>query len=247
MIDIHTHILPGIDDGAPDFEETLRMARRAWRDGIRDMIATPHRWWDDRENGWDMVQALSMEITERLSETDAPIRVTPGTEVPTRPEVLDLLHAGRLPTLGSSRYILLEPPFTGIPPGMKGFVEAILGAGYQIVLAHPERCRTLQSEPESLDDFLPREMAIQVTSHSILGMFGEPARIAAMALLRSGRPIVIASDTHNSTRRPPELRQAVGIAATVVGAPYAEETVTSLPRALLEDARVWPPPGAGRP
>src|SRR5436309_2209464 len=108
------------------------MARRGWADGIRTFAVTPHLFWDHRENSLDLVRRLSQEVEQFLKEQGVPLRILPGTEVPTREASLTLLHEGRMPTLGDSRCVLLEPPFTGIPPNMDRFVGEFLDRGYRI-------------------------------------------------------------------------------------------------------------------
>ena len=241
MLDLHNHLLPGIDDGAEDFAETLRMARMAWGDGIRTIVATPHLWWSFRENWFGSVQKLAGRVEVFLKENGVPLRIIPGTEVPTREGSLDLLREGRLPLLGESRCVLLEPPFAGLPPDMPRFVDQFLKQGFRILLAHPERCRSLQERPELVDTFLPPEMPLQLTSHSITGDFGERPRAAAQAFLSGNRPMIIATDAHSATRRPPLLTSAVRAASALVGQEYARQMVTDLPLALLEDRPIWPP------
>jgi len=124
---------------------------------------------------------------------------------------------------------------------MDRFVDFFLKSGYNVLLAHPERCRSLQEEPELIDTFLPPDMPIQLTSHSLAGEFGERPWEAGMAFLSSGRPMVIASDAHSSGRRAPVLSRAMEIAAGIVGRQYAEQMVYDLPLALLEGRAVWPP------
>jgi protein-tyrosine phosphatase len=241
LIDLHCHPLPGIDDGAPDLEESLRMARWGWEDGIRTFVATPHLWWAGRTNRYPDVKILAGETERYLEENGIPMRIIAGTEIPTLPQTLTTLGEGPLPTLGDSRCILLEPPFAGIPDDMPRFVQRLIDDGYRILLAHPERCRTLQEDPGILSTFLPPEYPIQLTSISLTGEHGPLVQQTAVTLLRSGYPMVIASDAHASNRRRPEMRESVGVAAEVVGMEYAEQMVTEIPLALLEDRPVRPP------
>lgn len=241
MIDLHCHVLPGIDDGPPDWDETLRQARAGWEDGIRTVVATPHLFWGGRVNRYPEVRSLATEVELFLKEHNVPLRIIPGTEVPTLPQTLHVLGEGPLPTLGASRTVLLEPPFAGVPPEMPAFVERLLGAGYLLLLAHPERCRSLQEDPGLLRAFYPPELPIQITGQSLLGELGPLVRETALAFLACGNPVVIASDSHESFRRKPSIRRAAGVAAEVVGPEYARQMVTDLPLAILEDRPTWPP------
>lgn len=242
MIDLHFHLLPGIDDGPPDRAETVRLARRAWQFGTHTVAVTPHLFWDGRTNRFDRVREMATETRDLLQEHEVPLRIIPGTEIPTLPQTLDLLGEGRLPTLGDSRTLLLEPPFAGTPPDMPTFIARLLGEGYRLLLAHPERCYTLQEDPDYLREFLPLDMPLQLTARSLTGENGPLPRQTALTLLRSGHPLLIASDAHHSVRRPPDLLPAVEVAARVVGREYARQMVTDLPEALLDDRPLWPPP-----
>ena len=241
MIDLHSHILPGIDDGPADWDETLLQARAAWAEGIRTFAATPHLFWGGRINRYADVKILAAEVEEFLEEHGVPLRIVPGTEVPTLPQTLQMLGEGPLPTLGDSRTVLLEPPFAGVPPDMPAFVERLLAGGYRLLLAHPERCHTLQEDPGRLHSFFPPDLPLQLTGLSLSGANGPLARQTALTLLSCGNPLVIASDTHESFRRIPSLRAAVEVAAGVVGPEYARQMVTDLPGAILEDRSLWAP------
>lgn len=217
------------------------MARKGWEDGIRTVVATPHLFWGQRLNRYADVRKLASEAELFLKEHDVPMRILPGMEVPTQPKTLQLLKSGPLPTLGESVCLLLEPPFGGIPHDMPEYVERLTQAGYRLLLAHPERCRSVQERPDCLDAVFPPDLPIQLTSHSLVGEFGPSAQETAVRLLSSGRPIILASDSHASHRRIPGLRDAAEVAARVVGTAYAHQMVTDLPMALLEDRPVWPP------
>jgi protein-tyrosine phosphatase len=125
---------------------------------------------------------------------------------------------------------------------MDRFVDRILKAGFRMVLAHPERCRPLQENPERIHSILPPDVPFQLTSHSLTGEFGARPLEASLAFLSLGRPMVIATDSHSSEYRAPTLKAAVEVAALSVGREYAEQMVTELPLALLEDRPVWGPP-----
>ncbi len=241
-VDLHSHLLPGLDDGPKDWEETVRMARRGWDDGTRVFAMTPHLFWDHRENRRETVQRLTEEAGRLLQEHGLPLRIVPGMEVPTREGSLALLREDRVPTLGAGHCVLLEPPFAGVPDEMDRFVGAFVERGFRILLAHPERCRSLQERPDLLDAFLPPDAVLQLTSHSLTGFHGEKAWETAMIYLQSGRPMILASDAHSSQARPPLLSEGVRVAAEVVGEAAALHMVTDLPLALLEDLPLPPRP-----
>lgn len=239
MVDLHCHLLPGMDDGPADLEESVEMARVILAEGIDTVVATPHyRFWR-QENDLTEVLARLPELQERLEAEGLPLRVLPGGEVPVLPDLPRLLGEGRLPTVGNrGTWMLLEMPFDRTPRGLRDLVGEVRSMGVSVLVGHPERCGTFQRAPQRIDEEFPEDVPLQVTSHSLTGGFGPAARACGLALLQSGHPIVLASDAHGPYYRTPSLRQAVIVAAQVVGMDCARRMVTELPRALLDGREV---------
>jgi protein-tyrosine phosphatase len=239
MIDIHCHILPGVDDGAEDWEECLRMARIAVEDGIETIVATPH--WPGDEGGAsrsDRVQALAREVQERLDQEGIPLRVLPGHELVILPEILDELASGGALSCppegtGTARYALLETPYHHLPFFLRDILFQVQSRGFTPILAHPERNPTVQSKPETVQEFVAAGCLVQVTAGSLLGQFGGPAQKTARTLLRRGWAHVIATDAHSPENRPPRLSGAVQEAAQLIGEEAARRTVESTPAAVV--------------
>lgn len=242
LVDIHNHILPGVDDGAVSYEQALEMARAAVADGIDTIVATPHFRYGRKENDTAEVLAQVPLLQERIDEAGIPLRVVPGGEIPVFGEILDLLREGRVPAMGNSgRWILLEMPFDRLPSGLREVVFRIQALGYQIVVGHPERCAAFHRDPESISRFFPEDVALQITSHSLTGQFGSHARQCALSLLRQGHPVILASDAHDPVGRPPVLSEGREVATRHVGEDYARQMVCDLPRALVEGRDLWLP------
>lgn len=238
FVDIHNHILPGIDDGSPTMDYAIEMARLAVADGTDTMVATPHRsWWHraDAPPNWvrERVDALRAE----LDRAGVPLNVVPGVEIPNGPTVAGDLAAGRLLTIGGTgKWALIELPFEDIPPDALDHLTAVLDAGFNIVLAHPERNTVIQNNLAFVESCAGLGINIQITTGSIVGRFGRPAQETAEAILRRCPEwqIVIASDTHDHVRRPPNLMsEAYRAAAAVAGFESARQMVDTRPRSML--------------
>ena len=205
MIDLHFHLLPGVDDGPPDLEASLALARAAAAAGTRTIVATPHidrRWGVDPDSVPGAVDRMRATLRDAHVELD----VRPGGEVDLyrladlRPEQLDAVR------LGGGPYLLLECPHsdargTGFPDA----VARLRRRGEAIVLAHPERAPGFLRRPDDLAGLVEAGVLCSITSSALLGRFGGPVRDFALRLLREGLVHNVASDAHEPRRRGPEL------------------------------------------
>lgn len=208
MIDTHSHILPGIDDGPPDLDAAVAMARFAAEAGTTVLVATPHidyLYGVDPEVVGPAVAALQGAI----DEARVPLRVEAGGEVDLgRARELDDDQLA-LVRLGGGPYLLLECPFAGIPGTLEAVVFELQSRRHRVVLAHPERCPELQRSPDALARLVERGALSQVTSGSLTGRFGGTVQRFAIRILRDGLVHAIASDAHDATRRRPGLGPAL--------------------------------------
>ena len=238
FVDIHNHILPGVDDGAATMGEALAMAWMAVADGTDTMAATPHRGWFLRQPARpELIRERVAELQTALNEAEIPLTVLPGVEIKIGPHVAQDLVSGAVGTLGEGgRWALVEPPFDRIAPDALDNLKAIGDAGFRIVLAHPERCADIQRSLAFLEACADLGVAFQITSGSLLGQFGPLPQKTAEAILAHAAdwPLVIASDTHDLRERPPNLlRAARDAAAALVGEARAQEMVDARPRLML--------------
>lgn len=227
-----------MDDGARDMTEALQMARLAVADGTDTMVATPHRTWILRRSARpEVVRERVAELQAALNAAQIPLTVVPGVEIKIGPRVARDLLAGEIGTLGEgSRWALLEPPFDRVPHDALEHIKAVLDAGFQVVLAHPERCADIQRSLIFVEACADLGLAFQITSGSLLGRFGLRAQETAKAILAHAAdwPLVLASDTHDLFDRPPNLlRAARDAAAALVGERLAQDMVDARPRAMI--------------
>ncbi len=236
MIDLHSHLLFGVDDGAQTLEESLALARHAVADGIRVSVLTPHVHPGRYENSRKSLLPHVGAFQSTLDAAAIPLQVRLGAEVRIGLESLELLADDDVPFLGEVggyRVMLLEFPHQTIPVGSQQFIERLLQWKIRPLIAHPERNKAIMAQPERLLPFLELGCWLQVTAGSIVGRFGDASRAVALQLLKNGWVHVIATDAHNLRHRPPDLREGVDAAAAIIGEAAAWRMVTERPAEIL--------------
>ncbi len=247
MIDLHCHMLPGIDDGAPDLDVALEMARIASNDGIRLLACTPHIYPGMYENTADSIRLATADLRQQLVQAGIPLELTFASDTHVVPDLLEKLKSGQVPTFNGGRYFLLEPPHHVAPPNFEQFVFGIMAAGYVPVVTHPERLSWIEEHYAVFKTLSQRGAWMQLTAGSLTGRFGESARYWGERMLDEGLVHILATDAHSPKRRPPLLAEGVEAAKRWVGAEEAMRLVIERPEAILADldpATVTPPPYA---
>ena len=235
MVDIHCHILPDIDDGAASMEDALDMARMAAMSGVTDIIATPHfRGEPDYLGMIPHIQRQYRRLSEALAECDIPIRLHRGAEVLCTPNTVKVASMRQLPTLGNTRYVLVEFHFDETFRFMDDCLRQIASWGYDPVVAHPERYDAIQFQPELLEKWARRGYVLQVNKGSILGVLGRGAEQTAGAMMEMGLVHLFASDAHSSRHRTPNMGQIVRWAQTYCTPECAQILLGENPRRVLK-------------
>ena len=239
LVDLHSHVLPSVDDGAHDDATALQMLRVAQEEGVVAIAATPHshRIAPERVDvGVDRLNGLA-------EEAGLTIRVVPGTEVRLAADLVARHRAGQLITLNRTRYLLLELPLSGPwPRFLPQVVDELHAEGLLPILAHAERYDDVQRHPELLLDLIAAGVPIQVNADSLSQRAERGARPAAETLLRHRMAHVIASDAHHPQWRPPRLRAALDVAAAVAGRDYADWIAGNSAVVLRGDPLALPEP-----
>ncbi len=250
MIDIHSHLLPAVDDGSRDIQESIALLRIAVRDGIREMVLTPHIFAGRWDNNLSMLRPR-FEAFYRLIQTKGiDIRLHLGAEVHLLVESLDLVDRGEVPMMGTwngSPALLIELHDARIPPFTVNAIRHLKGRGLQVIIAHPERNKAVMADPACLEPLLAEGCLMQLTAGSLTGSFGGRAAGAATELLRREWVHFIATDAHNLRARPPRMREAREFVARHFGETVAERLTVENPAALIAAAerRVARRPEAG--
>ncbi|HBY94074.1 MAG TPA: hypothetical protein DEP84_08950, partial [Chloroflexi bacterium] len=209
MIDLHCHILPAVDDGPPDWKTSLEMVRIAAEDGITVMAATPHDvGWQGPKPPRILVPFLVAQLNRRVRQAGLDIKVVAGMEALIDPGLAARVDAGTVLRLSSSRYVLVELPFSLWPQFTEAALFQLQVRGYRPILAHVERYQAVQAQPERLMDLVSRGIMLQVTGHSLTGLFGKDVRATAEQLLEANLVHLLASDCHTPRGRRPELAAA---------------------------------------
>lgn len=235
MIDLHCHILPGIDDGAPTLEVALAMARCAVADGIRVTACTPHIYPGLYDNTRPGIEAARDALQAELDRAEIPLRLAVGADTHLAPDLLDGIRGGRIPTLGGSRYLLFEPPHHVAPPRLEDSVFSLLAAGIVPVVTHPERLTWIEDHYPTFLRLVAAGAWLQVTAGSLTGRFGRRPRYWGERLLQEGHVHLLATDSHHIDRRPPLLAEARDVAAARLGEAEAMHLVETRPRGILAD------------
>lgn len=235
MIDLHCHILPGIDDGPADEAGTLAMARRACADGIRIIAATPHTLNGVFHNRFDQVRAQVKHFNTVLETEGIDLRLCSGIEAHMCMGMADRLRCGEIGTLNNSgRYLLIEFPFQAMPSGYRNELFQLRIKGITPIIAHPERNVIVQNEPEIAYELVEMGCLLQLTAMSITGELGEEAMICAHRLLELRLAHVVATDSHSVENRPPVMSEAVSAITQLLGEPEtAREMTMTRPKAIL--------------
>lgn len=234
-IDIHSHIVPGIDDGAVNDDMALKMLKIAHKSGTRHIIATPHFVYGNTRYAFGTIIEKCTELNKLAKSVGIDVTVYPGCEVFINPELLELYDQRLIDTLNLSRYMLVEFPMMSIPP----FTEEVL-YNFQLkeitpIIAHPERYSEIQHRPEMLEAFVNRGILTQVNSGSITGLYGREAKKAAMKLLKMGLVHFVASDSHSDGKRNPDLSKAAKVVERKFGIKAREDLFTNNAMKTISD------------
>ncbi len=249
MIDTHCHLLPGLDDGAPDETAALEMSRLAVADGITTIAVTPHMREGDYLNERDAVLGSVERLRTLLAEEGVPLAIEPGSEVHLAPRLAEriverrvLTYGDRLPTDGWIAYLLLECPYRTRPIRLDETIFELSLAGIVPVIAHPERIRWFQEDPGRYEELVRRGVLGQMTGSSLLGTFGKQIQALSESLVRRGLVHILASDAHDAKYRPPRLAAARNRWADLAGEAAAHAATVEFPRAMLAGEVVTAPP-----
>lgn len=238
MYDLHNHLLPGIDDGSPDLETSLALARIAVEDGITHMVCTPHIHAGIYDNNLVTINNALNELKNALSENQIPLTIAMAAEVRIGPEIMSQVKSQELPFLGKwhdTQVLLLEFPSNTIPLGSEKLTGWLFQQNITPMIAHPERNTVFQNNPNRLNEFLQQGCLTQVTAAALEGNFGMQAKHSAENLLLENKVTIIASDAHNIRYRPPILSKAVELASALIGRDKAQELFKEIPQVISQN------------
>ncbi len=251
LVDIHCHLLPGIDDGATSWRESLEMARMAAHDGIRTIIATPHQLGTFTHNRGDQIRWAATQLQQYLQQHDVDLRVLPGADVRVEVELAEQLARGDVLTLGDhGKHVLLELPHE-LYFALDTCLDRLERASITGILSHPERNQGLLRQPELVGELADRGCLLQITAGSLLGSFGPRCQTLAQRMIESRWAHFVATDAHGAKARRPLLSRAFARVAEIAGEQAAYELCCRNPALVASGKDVSPhlsclPPRDGR-
>jgi len=243
VIDLHCHVLPGIDDGPPTIADALELAAAARAAGTDMIVATPHVSLE-YPNRAETIARLVGELEQRLRSRGSPLEIRAGAEL-AMTALADLApeELSRL-TLAGSRWLLVEPPFVPVLSGLEELVATLQRRGFGVVLAHPERCRAFHRDRGMLERLVRSDVLVSVTAGSFAGRFGSTVRRFSHELMRDGLVHNVASDAHDVGARPPSIAGELERAG--LGA-LTHWLTDGVPGAIVHCGEIPPRPDVGIP
>lgn len=248
MIDLHSHILPAIDDGAPGLETSVAMARAYVDQGVACVACTPHILPGVYQNTGPQIRKAVSELQTHLDDAGIRLKLVTGADNHIVPDFVQALKNGRLLALADTAYVLVEPPHQVAPARLEDLFFSILLGGYVPVLTHPERLSWIERDYAMITRLAARGVWMQVTSGSLLGRFGQRPRYWAERMLEEGLVHILATDAHNMKGRPPDIDKGRVAAERIVGTAEAELLVVIRPEGALlnKPAKDLPLPPGGK-
>lgn len=235
MIDLHAHLLPGVDDGPRTLEDALRMARAAAAEGTRIVVTTPHMQpagYPYRPTVEELHTRLA-ELRSALDDEGIPLQVLLGSEILFSADILDRLRKEQALPLAGGPYVLVELAGDELPYGLEDRLFDLQLEGYMPILAHPERHPAFQRDPLLILPLIDRGVFVQITAGSLVGQFGRASRTAAEGLVLRGLAHLMASDGHSPAARPPVMTAARTRLAELAGAEVAAWMTEEAPARVL--------------
>lgn len=219
--DIHCHIVPGIDDGAADVAESIAMARMAVADGTKSLVATPHQLGSNSHVTTEAIRKGVAGLQAALNAENVAVSVLPGADVRIEPELPKLLKQGKVLTLADrGRHVLLELPHDTYIP-LEQLLASLQKQGLVGILSHPERNRGIIRSPSVMEDVVAAGGLLQITAGSLTGAFGSSAQRIAEHAIKNRLAHFLASDAHDTTRRPFGLGDAFAVTTALADEAYA--------------------------
>ena len=234
MIDLHCHILPGIDDGPELLDESIEMCRIAVNDGISKVVCTPHHVAGKYNNNRKKIIRCVEKLQASIDSENIPLTLYPGCEIRLDLNLVENIKAGELLTMNDSgRYITLELSNEALPKNIEEIISSLIFAGIIPIIAHPERNLAIRSNPEIIYQLVQLGALAQLTASSLTGRLGSRIEKFSVFLLEHKLAHMLVTDAHSSKRRRPVLSEGLKRLKEIVGEKAAMEMVEAVPEKIL--------------
>lgn len=237
MIDIHCHILPGIDDGAQSAEDSLTLARAAVDNGITHAVCTPHIHFGRFENSKQGIASRLTDLQDMLTKHEITLTVAAAAEVRFDVQVLSEIDKGKIPYAGvwrGNKVLLLELPTGEFPRGTDQLIHLLKERNVTAMIAHPERNKGILRDATLIPKLIGSGCLLQITAASLLGNFGSQVQQCAQNMIREDVVHAIATDAHHHKKRPPLLKQAYELVSSIAGPQQAYRLTHDIPWEISE-------------
>jgi protein-tyrosine phosphatase len=252
MIDLHSHILAGIDDGAVCLDSAIELIEGALCGGVSKILATPHIHLGTFDNDLFTIQHAFDALTKQLSSHSLQypsnlalqnISLAYAAEVRISPDIINLIKANKIPFMGKwheADLLLLEFPHSHIPPGSENLIDWLFDHNIQTMIAHPERNRDVWQSADALSPFKERGCLFQITAASLLGDFGDRSKALAWQMIKDNEATIVASDMHNINRRPSKMKDAFRAVRIRFGDEVAQRLFINTPDLIFQsNPTIW--------
>ncbi len=238
MIDIHSHILPNIDDGARNIDETMKLLKEAMSVGFKDIVSTSHYMEGYYETAIPERKILMEAIYQKFPEYNMDINLYLGNEVYLSNNIMNLLENRKVSSINDTNYVLFDMPLDVEPSNLYDVVYELVQNKLVPILAHPEKYKFIQKEPELINDLIELGVLMQVNYGSLIGLDGDKARIIVEKMLESNMVHFLGSDAHRPNTIYPKIPKILPIIETMIGKEKLEELTDINPRLVLQNKRI---------
>ena len=235
FIDLHTHILPGVDDGATDMSQSLKLLRMAWEDGTRTVVLTPHYRGKYKSHTPEDLRHEFSWLQEMARQELPDLRLYLGQEISYELDAPEAMHKGRALTMNDSQYVLLEFKANSLRSQIITGVNEMINYGYTPIVAHVERYDISRKDPSLMDELLDMGALLQLNADSIMGQNGFGIKRFCHKLLKARQILFVASDAHDVKHRPPRLRECFLHVYKKYGKEYAAQLFYENAQAVIEN------------
>ena len=235
MIDLHSHILPSIDDGSRNMEETIEMIKEAQKSGFDSIVSTSHYYLGHFEEDESSRKQLIEDVLKNLKDSNINMDIFVGNEIYITHQMVDLLKEHKASTLNNSRYVLFELPFVDRIHNLNDFIYNLISNNYIPIIAHPERYKYVQKDPNILIDLINIGVLFQSNYGSIIGQYGKEAQKAVTLLIKNNFIHFLGSDVHRKENIYKAIPSTLEKLKEITTKEKIEELTTINPRLVIEN------------